>query len=516
MAPSSRESSSGASSVYEGSTTQSKSTSSAPSSLVSSDGQNHEGNLPQGQDALLRSYCRLPCTLRILDCGASFGIESFDDWYAHSLDHFGSHRPPSNTICIFCDTTFQNDDSWRSWRELMYHIAEHFNNGSRIELARPDFALLHHLQANNLINEKQYDNAIQAQERLPVEGLRPHDWIPEYRRKQIQEEERSSNKIIHNQWRAEERIREHRRKDPRKVALVHHTSLSSQPEKPPEPPIEPVLVSGPDMTSEAGQFLIDPSSLLVDSDISSDDELSDVASLEEFEGTISSASNLPPDVDLDEDLVDPKRHRQRLRDIRDRAFKNSTALQLDYLSRVVVRDERNRPRFISDSYTDCCGMLRRMRQNMRMLQELGFCQGQLSFLKVDPKRTNVALLIAIPVHNILRLGEAFELGESSKPRASVIPASRFAPCEPPEGGSYDSKDAGSTQQAARNSISLLRRRVYHQDPFIKLSSQDLAGHAKAIDLTEYDCDIDGEPRHRILRAPDQPKGRFSAAVYLRL
>lgn len=516
MAPSSRGSSSDASSVYERSTSPSRRPTSPPSSITSNDGLNHDDNFLQTQNLPLRSYHEeYACPFRFLKCPLVYKREAFDDWYAHSLSHFGSQQPPSRSICIFCDTSFHDDDPWRSWQERMHHIANHFNDGSPIEHARPDFALLLHLQANSLITEEQYDNAIRAHEGLPVDGLRPHNWIPKKIRLQIYKEERRSNQVEQKvERRKKYKQKDHASRRGRTAVIVHQDGYSSQPKQLPEMTIEQVPSLEPHVVHEANQFLIDSSSFLTGSDVSSEDGLSDVASEEELDIKPPLPGYLPPDVNMDEDLMDPERHYQLLKDIQDRAFTNSTALQLEYMPQATIKYEGNEPRSSCDSYTECCAMLRRIRQNIHMLQELGFCQGRLSFLKVDPRRTNVALLIGIPVENILRLGEGFDEGQAPSSQTNSMPTYCSTTSMVPKNGFGGGRGRNPTGQAVQK-----RNPIFHPsnrlDPYAKHPSQGRVKDGKAIISMVYsgEGNDDSEPRHILLRVPDQSNCRFSLTVY---
>jgi hypothetical protein len=450
------------SSVY-GRSTSSRDTSSGPSSLTSVDGQNDGGANEETQALPLRTNHKgFACPFRpISDCNVLSTPEGFDQWYAHSISHFGNYPPPIHTICIFCDTTFQHNDPWRCWRERMHHIADHFEDGYPIEHARPDFALLDHLRDNSLITNEQYENAIKSQEGIFVEGLRPLGYIPEQTRFQ-KHFSVIENWIIHDIDKEERKWRRKGKGRPlprRGRNVIPHITSPSKLEKPPERRVATAPTRRLDESND------------VDSDTSSNDGLSDASSSVDSDREAILPRSLPPDVDQDEDLMDPKRHNQRLKDIQDKAFQNSTAFQLDYKSRVVVTDRRNHKPSVSDTYLECCDILRRIRQNIQMLKDSGFCQSQISFLKVDPRRINVALLAAIPVDSILQLGVAFELGQT----LLDLTESKLA--------REKSLEIGSP-----NSIGQITRSRWD-------------------DNGNIDGKIDGEPKFVLLRVPDQVPGR---------
>jgi hypothetical protein len=365
----------------------------------------------------------------------------------------------------------------------MHHIADHFDEGIPIEHARPDFAILGYLLEKNLITNNQYENAIKPQEGISIEGLRPLHYVPEQTTFQ---KHRENNIIVDIDKEERERRREGKsRRLPRRGGNVNHhitlSTLSSQFEKLLELPVATVPTPGPCEANDT------------DADISSDDGVSVTAASVESDRSTSLAGSLPLDVDQDEDLINPKRHHQRLKSIRDIAFRNSTILQFDYKSRVIVNDIRNQPLTIPDSYVECCEILRRIRRNILMLKDSGFCQSQISFLRIDPRRTNVALLTAIPVDSILQLGVAFEQGQKS----TYSTQSKLATEKCFEIGDPNIIN-GSITSCPPNPSNQYRK--------------DFQGakYAKTATLTIDDGNLDREPKFALLRVPDPAKGRSIA------
>jgi hypothetical protein len=163
----------------------------------------------------------LPCTeTELLRCRIVYTAEQFEDWYDHSLSHFGSHRPPKHTICIFCTATFESENRLDSWRDRMEHIADHFiEDGLRIESSLPDFNVVKYFRKKGLISQRDYDHAIEGSERPPCDGLHPYGWIPDDRREQQEADARRENSIPVKESR-------HRHRDGSKSKHKHKSSSS--------------------------------------------------------------------------------------------------------------------------------------------------------------------------------------------------------------------------------------------------------------------------------------------------
>lgn len=96
----------------------------------------------------------LQCPFNLLFCLLEF--LSFDEWFAHSLTHFGKVGPPTSNQCCFCEAQFHASTGIRSWRKRMTHVAFHHQTGCRLEHARPDFPLYEFLWTERLIGPADY------------------------------------------------------------------------------------------------------------------------------------------------------------------------------------------------------------------------------------------------------------------------------------------------------------------------------------------------------------------------
>ncbi|KAI9765034.1 MAG: hypothetical protein M1840_007859 [Geoglossum simile] len=61
------------------------------------------------------------CPLHMLPCDDVFNGDQVEAWKQHTLDHFGKAGPPDNTICDYCDETFEGNEAWKN---RMEHVAE--------------------------------------------------------------------------------------------------------------------------------------------------------------------------------------------------------------------------------------------------------------------------------------------------------------------------------------------------------------------------------------------------------
>jgi hypothetical protein len=392
----------------------------------------------------------------------------------------------------------------------MHHIAGHFEDGSPIEHAQPDFALLLHLKAKSLITDEQYDKATQTRKGLLIDGLRSRYWIPEEQKRKEEAEQRGLARINHKP----EKKQKYKGKDrawSRTVVIVQPEIPSKQQDNLLEKSYEPLPLCDLDVVDEISKCTSLQSPSVVDSDASSDDGISHVDFLEKVNKRPRGYGFLPPGLDLDEDLMDPEGHAQRLEDIRDRAFRDSTASKIYYMPKAAKREsDGGRP--LWDSYTECCAMLQRVCSNIRMLQDVGFCKGQLSFLKVDPQRINVALLIGIPVNNILRLGEGFE--EQACTRQTVtIPTSRSMERQAVTNRLFRSQDYCPTEQAVWERHARSSSPLNHHDFYARQSSQDLTKHSKSLVSVLCNNRDNSEPSHTLFRIPDQANGTVSFTLH---
>src|SRR5258706_12930085 len=111
----------------------------------------------------------LPCLLRkTIGCLIEEGDEN--NWKTHNLSHFGAQGPPTKSMCIFCDASFQDEVPLQGFTRRMTHIADHFAAGCILDNSRPDFFVIQHLWKKGCINEADYNNALLETERPPCDG----------------------------------------------------------------------------------------------------------------------------------------------------------------------------------------------------------------------------------------------------------------------------------------------------------------------------------------------------------
>ena len=96
----------------------------------------------------------LECPFNFPFCRRTYS--TIDEWFKHSVSHFGNIDPPNNCSCCFCDAEFRGENGLQSWAERMGHVAYHHQLGCRLAHARPDFALNRYLWRNFLINDATY------------------------------------------------------------------------------------------------------------------------------------------------------------------------------------------------------------------------------------------------------------------------------------------------------------------------------------------------------------------------
>jgi len=94
------------------------------------------------------------CPFNFLSCRRTF--TRYDEWYHHSLEHFGLVTPPKSNKCCFCDKVFRTNDGNLSWRHRMEEIATHHQLGHTLAHARPDFDLFLYLWQNRIIDNGLY------------------------------------------------------------------------------------------------------------------------------------------------------------------------------------------------------------------------------------------------------------------------------------------------------------------------------------------------------------------------
>jgi len=122
----------------------------------------------------------LPCPFSIVGCKVGFRSDQFELWHTHSLSHFGKHRPPKHALCVFCDTSFDDDDPHACWNRRMMHTAGHHRVGEQYE--KPDFSLLRYMSEKKLLRDEDYEFAKTFTERPDLPGLiRSSDDLPKER-----------------------------------------------------------------------------------------------------------------------------------------------------------------------------------------------------------------------------------------------------------------------------------------------------------------------------------------------
>ncbi|KFZ19453.1 hypothetical protein V502_03657 [Pseudogymnoascus sp. VKM F-4520 (FW-2644)] len=138
----------------------------------------------------------LPCIFRdILDC-PHINFDDTDSWSEHVIGHFGPSGPPPHALCVFCDSSFGDENATACWNEYLGHINEHFERGRTLDNRRPDFGTLRYLRDNGIITEEEYDFFKRGSERPNVSGLIPLDCEPEEIMAKKRAEEAASNRII--------------------------------------------------------------------------------------------------------------------------------------------------------------------------------------------------------------------------------------------------------------------------------------------------------------------------------
>lgn len=82
---------------------------------------------------MLMSY-ELPCEFDFLKCRRRFRPDEFETWIIHTVSHFGDTGPPLKASCTICSDTNRIFESpkgpYANWRERMFHIGNHFQEGA--------------------------------------------------------------------------------------------------------------------------------------------------------------------------------------------------------------------------------------------------------------------------------------------------------------------------------------------------------------------------------------------------
>lgn len=139
----------------------------------------------------------LPCLFRYIipDC-QHINFDDSESWSEHVIEHFGRSGPPPHALCIFCNTSFKDDDAVACWNEYLEHVNDHFESGTNMEL-RPDFEVLEYLRHNGIISEDDYAVFCRdGSERPKVSGLIPLNCEPEEIIAKKRAEEAASNRVI--------------------------------------------------------------------------------------------------------------------------------------------------------------------------------------------------------------------------------------------------------------------------------------------------------------------------------
>ena len=97
---------------------------------------------------------QLECPFNFRFCLLTFN--NFDDWWEHSLTHFGKPGPPNSSRCCFCDMEFDAATGLECWQKRMEHVELHHQIGARLAHARPDFKMFEYLWNKRLITSAEY------------------------------------------------------------------------------------------------------------------------------------------------------------------------------------------------------------------------------------------------------------------------------------------------------------------------------------------------------------------------
>ncbi|KFY21064.1 hypothetical protein V491_03189 [Pseudogymnoascus sp. VKM F-3775] len=167
------------------------------STAPSTGSNNPQINLDQHLLSMSVAGSNLPCIFReLLHCEHNNFVDS-DSWSEHIIEHFGSSGPPPHALCIFCDTSFKNDNATVCWNECLDHISEHLESGAVYDTIRPDFLGLKYMRDNGIITEDDYALlCLCGSERPKVSGLIPLDCEPEEMIAKKRAEQYASNRII--------------------------------------------------------------------------------------------------------------------------------------------------------------------------------------------------------------------------------------------------------------------------------------------------------------------------------
>ncbi|KAJ4307168.1 hypothetical protein N0V88_000547 [Collariella sp. IMI 366227] len=131
------------------------------------------GQLGEGDFVPMRPGQILWCEFsELLECPATFGLDDTGGWIQHHIDHLGGSFP-QQFVCWFCDshpfTTTSPDEAPFLFDQRMQHVRQHIFDHPRLtnEHMRPDFFVIKHLRANNLLSEEMYQHVINYNEAPP-------------------------------------------------------------------------------------------------------------------------------------------------------------------------------------------------------------------------------------------------------------------------------------------------------------------------------------------------------------
>lgn len=167
------------------------------STAPSTGSNNPQINLDQHLLNMPATGSNLPCIFReLLHCQHdNFGDS--DGWSEHIIEHFGASGPPPHALCVFCDTSFEDENVIVCWNECLDHISEHLRSGVIYDTIRPDFRGLKYMRDEGIITDDDYALfCLCGSERPKVSGLIPLDCEPEEMIAKKRAEEYASNCII--------------------------------------------------------------------------------------------------------------------------------------------------------------------------------------------------------------------------------------------------------------------------------------------------------------------------------
>jgi len=148
----------------------------------------------------------LPCEFEHRGCPVWFHGLEVKLWLAHSYSHFQPYLPPTTSVCIFCDSSFESPsksmkDLNTTWQTRMMHISAHYQTLEPLA-TRPDFHVIDHLWKIGKLTKEEYDFANTYSERprhfdhpdlVPLGTIRPDTEIMNQRKREEREDKRSQH-----------------------------------------------------------------------------------------------------------------------------------------------------------------------------------------------------------------------------------------------------------------------------------------------------------------------------------